>query len=635
MPPIRSVLLAFVLAGPAVVPVPAHAAKAALVEHCTTLADCERRMRALAADDDMTGHLADAEMELVGDLARRPDAVPRLVELLADSDEHVATYAAAALARGEGALDGRWLPAIRAGLERKLDWLAPALARFPGDEAPRLAVATFLVSESAPDNPEGFALQLLGARALPAILAAARCPAGCGREDHYLLGQALHEFDDAGVAAAPELLAIAADPATAGDVAGGVVGMIGAIGPPARALAPELVALRDAKPELGADIDDALIELRVAEAAPVVAARLRESPDTRQLEDLADFAAAGHAAGPAVLELLTGDGATRPTHPWGGDVLDLRVAAARTLGAIGYRDAIPALQQALQEPRDVRLAWAAAGALGQLRAEAAIPALDAQARTHWYPPVRAAATQALASIRAGAPAAAAAATEDEDILSFDLYTEIPDRVERCAATTLTRLADAPGELDAADAAEEAQLQALAFDAVVLSYDAGDAAEQLAAAEAAGEETPVIDVNPTNLREIRTPVREVPTVALRLDDGWLAASNRGEFGGELMFLADDGAAPVQVYDGNVSDLYRFGTRLVALVGIAHLAIDEGRVLELRRDGDGWRTDVWRVLPSAPGHSWRVDTGELLINTYDGTLLLAADGSLRMAPCAGAD
>jgi hypothetical protein len=62
-----------------------------------------------------------------------------------------------------------------------------------------------------------------------------------------------------------------------------------------------------------------------------------------------------HEAGPAVLDLL------RSPEP------DIRVAAAETLGFIEYRPGVPALQAALADPDDWRLAYVAAMALGRLR----------------------------------------------------------------------------------------------------------------------------------------------------------------------------------------------------------------------------------------------------------------------------
>jgi hypothetical protein len=58
-----------------------------------------------------------------------------------------------------------------------------------------------------------------------------------------------------------------------------------------------------------------------------------------------------------------------------------------------------------------------------------------------------------------------------------------------------------------------------------------------------------------------------------------------------------------------------------------------VYRLRQSGNGeWTAEPWLQLPGAPFSSWPVDTGEILVNTHGGgTILIAADGRMRMAPC----
>jgi hypothetical protein len=109
------------------------------------------------------------------------------------------------------------------------------------------------------------------------------------------------------------------------------------------------------------------------------------------------------------------------------------------------------------------------------------------------------------------------------------------------------------------------------------------------------------------------------------------ADRGEWGGELMFLGDDHSQR-NILEQNVEDIYALGTRIVAVTGLAHLSMNLGMVYEIVRRADGvWIARRWRGLPGAPQASALVETGELLINAYEGgSILLSPDGSMRMAP-----
>ncbi|MBK7642683.1 MAG: HEAT repeat domain-containing protein [Planctomycetes bacterium] len=70
---------------------------------------------------------------------------------------------------------------------------------------------------------------------------------------------------------------------------------------------------------------------------------------------------------------------------------DVRVGAARALGYIGFQASVEALVRETTQADDWQLASACVEALGRLRAEQAIPALNRAAANYWYLPVRSAA----------------------------------------------------------------------------------------------------------------------------------------------------------------------------------------------------------------------------------------------------
>lgn len=606
---------------------------AAPANGCVDADACLARLHALAAGHDPDGPAPEGAFELADALAKFPETIPVLVSLLSDPDESLADLAGLALSSAPS-IPPEHLPAIRAGLDRKLGWLPGALGRVATDEAAREAVARYLVSRSAPHNQEAFALERQGARALPAILEAARCRAGCGEDDAYHLGAVLREMGAVAAPIVPDLLALAEDPSTAGDVAAGALLMVEYVGRHAQPAVPRLLALRDAKPELRSEIDDALIATGDRAAGAVFAERLGDRADIRDLQTLAELGAAGVDAGPAVLALLDETTAARVAanapmaRLLGADADGVRVAAVRALGAIGYAPAATRLVMLLDDPRDVRVNWAAAEALGRLGVADSAAALERAAMSHWYPPVRTRAAASLAALRRGVPEPA---PSPDDEFTWEAFDAIPDDIASCGDDAPRDAGShAPGKLYASDEDDLRRLRKLAYDSAIFSYGASDEEEQKARVDA-GEQA-VIEVNGRNMQQHREPVREPPAVALKVPGGWLAGANRGEWGGELMFLPDDGA-PVKLFDGNVEDIYAFGDGWIATTGLAHLTMNEGAVLAVRRDaGDRWRAATWRILPGAANRSWPIATGEILIEAHrKGMLLLSPDGSFRMADC----
>ena len=604
--PIRSLVMFAVLA----LSYPATAAFASASTDCTSLDDCIDRIADLGRATDANRQLSAEQRVLIDAVLNFGEpAVSPLVALLSDPDEGVANLAAAAL-RDAPRIDPSHLPAVRAGLDRELGWLAPALGRMHDDEAAREAVVRFLKSESAPHNQEAYSVKLCGALAIPHILEAADCGDSCGSNDHTLLAHVLHEMGPERALAANGLLEIVRR-ASLPQVAEGALKMIAQLGEQGRDIEPALLDLRKARPELQAAIDAALIGTGSRLAGQIYAEKLRASPDRLSLRDLAQTGVAGQSAGPEVVELLR-------HQDW-----DVRVAAARTLGFIGYAESADALMALFDDPADVRLHWVAAESLGRLHAKSARTRLEALARSHWYPSVRAAAKLALNHIADGTPYALQYHA-DNFPFEFFAYESMGRDVKVCEQPTLSALPEPTDRKLYPDTARDA-LKALAFETIEISYGPPEGTEP-------DPETGIIEVTTQNAVQYRKKLTQIPQVALRVEQGWIVGSNRGEWGGELVFIDDAGEQQI-IAETNVVDVYQLGHRIVAVTGLAHLWMNEGMLLQLSRSESGtWTSTPWRSLPGAPQTSTPVETGELLVNVYNGgSVLIADDGAMRMAPC----
>lgn len=579
---------------------------------CDSLDVCVAQLRALATRSDVEDNrMGEGETEFLERLRSFDGAIPRLVELLADPDERVASMAAKGLRDAEE-IDPVFLPQVVAGLDRDLDWLAPALGHMPSDRAAREAVARLLVSDSAPHNQEAYAVELSGKRAIPFIVEAARCPKGCGEQDHYYLGYVLGEMENDRALAAPGLMALAEDDTASKQAIHGALSMIGQLQRDGASLESRLEALRARKPALTDAIDEALVGIGSTKAGSIFSERLRQEPDIYLLRDVAQTGHAGRASGPVLVDLLH--------HPDG----DVRLGAARALGYVGYEPAAEALVPLLEDGADVRLNWVAAESLGRLRATSAAPALTRVEQTHWFPAVRQAAGRAVKAIRDGTPYESRFHPSNFPF-EFFAYQSMTDGMPACRSPELQAVKE-PRERKLHAAADGKRLAKLAYASTIVGFGA---VEDLDGTAKPGE---VIELTPQNMVEHRQVVSQTPGVALRVEGGWLVGADRGEWGGELVFIGDNGLNQT-ILEQNVEDIYRLGSRLVAVTGLAHMFMNEGMLYEVVSDSGGhWSARTWRALPSAPGSSWLVPTGELQVNSHGGvSVLVDSVGVMRMAPC----
>lgn len=578
---------------------------------CATLDDCLQELLQTAKEPKLPGAPMRQETHTLAErIASFPGAAEALVPLLADPDPDIAERAGLALS-AMPSIPPEYFDAIRAGLERGLGWLPAALGRIDSEKAAREAVDRYLASRSAPHNQEAAAVVRSGVRAIPRILERAACSPPCPPETHWLLGTVLEQIQPGRERAAEGLMGIAEDPDAPPQTRRGVLGMIGALGRDGLALEPRLLALKAQAPELGAWMDGALVEIGSRRSGEILARRLRQEPSAWMLRDIAETGEAARGAGSAVAEFLAGD----PL---------LRAPAALTLGYIGYEPAVPTLVAALDDPVDPRATWAAAKALGHLRADAALGGLSEAATAHWYPPTREAARSAVRQIRGEE-----AEENDERGTGFAMrffgYEHLDEGIPECEVPAERRHRESHATKLYAHRSPE-RMKRLAYPSQIVSYGADDEEAQRAAGET------VIRVHSGNLREHREIVEQTPGIALRVGGGWLAGSDRGEWGGELMFLPDAGA-PQHILDANIEDIYQLGDAIVVTTGLAHLSMNQGVLYRATRDAQGaWQAEVWRILPGAPAASHLVKPDELLVRTrHTGTVVVDAEGRMRMARC----
>lgn len=583
------------------------------LDSCNTVENCIARIFEVAEPDmSLYQDISPKERAVINRiLVFEPQPIEQLVDLLDDPNLNVAQIAGSAL-RDVKSIDKKYLPQITAGLDRDIGWLPPALGRIDSPEAAQLAVKKFLVSKSAPSNQEAYAVRLSGMRAIPYIIEAAACKQKCGDDDHDNLASVLADMGESERTEAAKELIVIAKEAEKSDIARKIILMISYLGKPGLVVEAELLQLREQRPYLKADISLTLIGIQSKHAAKVFIDALDNEPNILVLRDLSGIGIAGHDAGPSVLKLLQHS-------DW-----DIRLGAVTTLGFIRYENAVPKLIELLNDPTDVRLNWAAAKALGQIKSQSAKSTLAETVNNHWHTAVRKMASDALIKLENSA------SNEDEALtgnFAFHFFGYENLEIEPCDATTLAYVKEASPEKLRYDDPKK-KLKSLSYKSEVVSYGVSDEEEEKQ--KKAGKD--IIEVTQGNIVRHVKAIDQVPGIALRVDDGWLGGSNRGEWGGELVFIRDGGAAQ-KILDENVEDIYLLGDRYIAVTGLAHLGSNNGMLFELTADKSGqWSARPWRSLPGAPSSSGPVLSGEILINTHGGgSILVSKDGSMRMATC----
>jgi hypothetical protein len=112
----------------------------------------------------------------------------------------------------------------------------------------------------------------------------------------------------------------------------------------------------------------------------------------------------------------------------------------------------------------------------------------------------------------------------------------------------------------------------------------------------------------------------PDRRLELADGTLTGSNHGEWGGRIEWLPKGARDRVLVHADNTQALFARNDEVFALTGLAHLGMDHGELMRLRRGAKGWSAEKALDLGTSPTASYRIDADHLLVASGDGLQLV---------------
>jgi len=593
-------LLALLLAGTARSEAQQDGAAAAPVEQrevpddCATIEQCIARLMGTRTNANRSVSL---RLVTFGDAA-----VSALIPFLADRDLAKRELAGTALSAFQQ-IDARHLPAFihayRYGAIVNHPgniWMAPAIAAIGTDEALDFLLADYFGPRTDPfSSPSASRLARFGDRLRPAVLRElAACGTGadprrCGLVFNILEGGFEGAFETLPEWAVAPLVALAETPGAPAD---------------ARHQAEE--HLDRVHHPLG--LRGLLWALSVAEQDN---GNIHYQIDGI-LQNIAEYGSAGVSAGPAIMPYL--------------DRIDLRgvpAEAALTLGAIGYRPAVPKLLAIESLYRDNwLLAYNAADSLGRLRAAEARPLLEALARTHWHLAVRHNAERALNMLAGGDFARPGVAD--------DLAPAV--REENLVADEPRYRSDQGGLRWCGDADESAPMR-IASDPVGWIHWPRSGAREIALRPSLED------------RRARDLARDYPnlpaafayTAYVPLRSGFLLGYTRGAHGAGMVHVRDDGRV-TPLLPNSVFWAFRMGGKLYVLTGFTMTMVMDGGWADLWQiEGDPPRLARRITLSSSPGRVIATADRHLIIETGSDQFAIREDGVLvdpgTLGACAG--
>lgn len=148
--------------------------------------------------------------------------------------------------------------------------------------------------------------------------------------------------------------------------------------------------------------------------------------------------------------------------------------------------------------------------------------------------------------------------------------------------------------------------------VVISQPVGD---NWQCANSAREEW-AVTAGPNNTVQI-SPYNPSGEVRLALPEGELIGTNQGEFGGKIEWVTRDAKRHMVLSDVNPVSLTTLGEDVFVASGLAHLGLDSGAILRVRREKNGdWQSSKVIDLGEAPNASIRVDDASWVVLTNNG-------------------
>ncbi|GEM_PF-1156500 len=112
---------------------------------------------------------------------------------------------------------------------------------------------------------------------------------------------------------------------------------------------------------------------------------------------------------------------------------------------------------------------------------------------------------------------------------------------------------------------------------------------------------------------------------QVSDGWIAAYNKGEWGGSVWWFSEDGKKHSKISEMQITEFIKIHGQLYALSGLAHKTLSEGYLLKLEKNRNGiWTANIIAELKDAPYAYLKKTDASLLVVTSEMLLLVFITG-----------
>lgn len=518
--------------------------------------------------------------------------IDALIPLLKHDKDGVADKASYVILDYTDGLRPVHLAQLKEGFRNGGGWLPTAIASLGTDEA-----AEFLAKEFRAD-PEihgqmDWALIRMGEKAVPFLLKEFD-DADPEREQRYFEGLR-HIFKgdnfydgmkEKAKSAIPHLMKIAESKDVDLRLRQEAIKTVGCVGKAAASIFPRLRTLAEEEPDkFDEAVTQAIIASETSAAAEIFANKVEAGADHYMVREIALLGTEAIGVGPRVLRWLN--------HPsW-----EMRVMATRTLGAIGYKDAVTELEKLLSSKDDWRLPYAAAKSLAELRAVESTPALEELSREHWFPIVRDAAKEALRCLQHGGAIEGHGATKAGDLVDYDF-----------------------------------------IDRNKLSIKAGDLRDLKPRTRGAGRQTSFEDFKDREpnlakkLDEIRNKNGEGmlggigSIIEFPIDGGMLLGRTAGEWVGGLYHVSEKGEHRL-LLQKNITGIEKWNGSIFVASGINHMGLNKGIIHRIVEKDGKVAVLPWFVLPGMPTSMWVTEDEKLIVACMGGTLAFSDEGEFH--------
>ncbi len=332
-------------------------------------------------------------------------------------------------------------------------------------------------------------------------------------------------------------------------------------------------------------VTQAIVLSETSLTAEVLADKVEAGADHYTVREIALLGTKAKGVGPRVLRWLENPN-------W-----EMRVLSARTLGAIGHKDAVKTLEGLLSSKADWRLAYVATKSLADLRAIESIPALEEVSKKHWFPVVRGAAKAALRSLQQGEVLEGNGAATAGDLVDYVF-------VDR------EKLSVEDGDLKDLKPRKRSAGRQTSFDTFKNQKPA-----------LAKKFIEVRNTNGEGILEGLGHITEFP-----IDGGVLLGASAGEWVGGLHFAPENGEYQRLLHE-NITGIQNWKGHVFVASGSYHMGMNEGIIHRVVVKEGRAAIHPWFVLPGMPTSMWVTEDEKLIVSCIGGTLVFSDEDEFR--------